>query len=350
MLVELDEREGFLHNAGGVDGFHAAMVDGAFAEKARAAFDRFAYDAGEGPGGTGGDVVGGAEDGDGGDAECAGDVHGAGIVGEEGAAGGGDGDELVEFGFAGKVVGFDAGGGDLRLDLVAEGAFIGGAEQGYRGGGLPGETDGGLGKAIGEPAFGGTVGGAGADADPVAGELAVAEEGLAVLYQVRDAGEADGIDGGDAVNEAGAAEEFEVVEALVVGDFAGFGWFDRVREEETAGIAGEADAGGDAGSPDEGGRIKGVGEEDGAVKVHAAQLPGEGEFGGKVAGAAGEVIGEDVVDEGFVVESGDPGAGEEGDMGLGKMAAEFRERGDAHDGVTNPIGGPYEDTTELHAL
>jgi len=220
---ELDEFEGGFDDAFGLDGGHAAVVDGTFAEEAGGTVDGFADDAGEGAGGAGGDMVGCAEDGYGGDGEGAGDVHGAGVVGEKGGAGGGDGDELVEFRFAGEVVDADLFGFDLRLDFFAEGAFVGGAEEGDGGIGFAGELDGGGGEAFGEPAFGGAVGGAGANADPVAAEVSLVEDLVAEAGEVVDAGEADGFDGGDAVDEAGAAEEFEVVEALVGRDFAGFG-------------------------------------------------------------------------------------------------------------------------------
>src|SRR5579863_8150806 len=89
------------------------MVDGAFAFEAGAAIDGFANDAGERSGGSGGDVIGGAEDGDGGHAEGGGDVHGPGIVGDVDAAGGGEIDEFGERGVAREILSRGAeGGGD----------------------------------------------------------------------------------------------------------------------------------------------------------------------------------------------------------------------------------------------
>src|SRR4051794_13161473 len=92
------------------------MVDGAFAEEARAAFGMVPDDAREWAGGAGGDVVRGAEDGDGGDAEGGGDVHGPRVIGEEEAAGGGEVDELAEGSGAGEI----ARAGDLGGDGLAE--------------------------------------------------------------------------------------------------------------------------------------------------------------------------------------------------------------------------------------
>jgi len=84
--------------------------------------------------------------------------------------------------------------------------------------------------------------------------------------------------------------------------------------------------------------------------VHALELAGEVVLGAEVLGAAGEGVGENVVDEGGVVEAGDPGHGEEGDVGVGEALAQGGECGDAHDGVTNPVGGANEDAAKLHAL
>ena len=60
---------------GGRDTGHAAMVDGAFPFETRAALYGFADDAREGSGGSGGQVVSGAEDRNRGNAQRRSDVH-----------------------------------------------------------------------------------------------------------------------------------------------------------------------------------------------------------------------------------------------------------------------------------
>lgn len=286
------------------------MVDGAFAELARSAVEGLAEDAREGAGRPGGDMIRRAEDGDAGDAEGAGDVHRAGVVGEKGGAGGGDGDELIELRFARKIVVCDARGVEQSLDLLAEFAFVSRAEYGHAGAGLAGDFGGGFGEALWQPALGGAEGGAGADADPLAVEVQFAEEFAALFGEEGDAGEANGVDVRDSVDEASAAEEFEVVIPLVFRDFAGFGRGDGVGQEQAAAVAGVADAGGDAGGPDDGGGVEGVGQEDGAVEVEFAEFLGQTPFGGEILRATGEVVGDDVIDERTVIEAGDPRAGQ----------------------------------------
>ncbi len=326
------------------------MVDRALAEQTGAALDLLADDTGEGSGGAGGDVIGGAENGDCRNVERSGDVHGAGVICKEGDAGGGDGDKLFELRFAREIMDSDAFGGDGDFDIFAEFAFSLGAKYGHAGGGLAGQIDGGGGEAFGEPALGGTKGCAGADAKPVAAELALAKDRVALFDKVFETGDSNGVHGGEAVDEAGATKEFEIVEALMIRDFARFWRPNWVREEQAAAIAGVADAGGDASGPDEGGGFEGVGKEDGAIETLCVQFPGEAPFTGDVFGAAGEGVGDNVVDQGVVIETGDPRAGKECDAGIGKTASDLRQRGDAHDGVTDPVGGAHEDTAKLHAL
>ena len=79
-------------------------------------------------GGAGGGVVGRAEDRHGGDAERRGDVHGAGIVGQKQAAGGGQIDEFAQRGLAGKVMDVDAGGPQRFRHSFAQRPLARGAE------------------------------------------------------------------------------------------------------------------------------------------------------------------------------------------------------------------------------
>ena len=107
---------------------HAAMIDGTFALQARAALHRLRGPrCASGPVGPVVGVVGRAEDGDRRDAERGGDVHGSGIVGEVHAAGGGQIDELGERRFAREVL---DGGGDGCGDRRAQIALVFRAEDG----------------------------------------------------------------------------------------------------------------------------------------------------------------------------------------------------------------------------
>ncbi len=79
------------------------MVDGAIAQQARAALGVLADDARVLAGGSGSGVVRRAEHRRYGNAQRAGDVHRAGIVGEEQATCRGQIDELAQGGFAGEI-------------------------------------------------------------------------------------------------------------------------------------------------------------------------------------------------------------------------------------------------------
>ena len=149
----------------GFDASHAAVVDGAFAEETGAAFDRMSNDAREGAGGTGGLIVSGTENSNGGDTEGRADVHSTGIVGEDETAGGEDFDEGGEGGFSGEVDGFDFGVGDSGANLFADFEFGLGAQDQGSGAGFASDLDGGFGEAFGKPAFCGAISGSGADSD-----------------------------------------------------------------------------------------------------------------------------------------------------------------------------------------
>jgi len=79
---------------------HAAVVDGAVAEQAGAGNPRAGAGCGNGGRRRGGNPVGGSEDGEGGARPTRSDMHGAGIVGQEQTAGGGQLDELRQRGLS----------------------------------------------------------------------------------------------------------------------------------------------------------------------------------------------------------------------------------------------------------
>ena len=89
----------FLHG----DFCHAAEVDGAFAEEAGAAFHFLANDLAARASGTGQDGFCGSENGDERCADEVGEVHGAGVVGQEAAELGEQIHQLAECGFSCEV-------------------------------------------------------------------------------------------------------------------------------------------------------------------------------------------------------------------------------------------------------
>src|SRR4051812_3230193 len=111
-----DQIAGGLRNALRGDAGHAAVIDRTFAEQTGRTFGVLANYPGQRTGGTGGGVVGGSEDGHGGDTQGGGDVHGAGIVGEEHPAGGGELDKLAKAGAAGQTL----RAGDTGSDSLAQ--------------------------------------------------------------------------------------------------------------------------------------------------------------------------------------------------------------------------------------
>ena len=106
------------------DAFHAGVVV-ALAEAAGVAGDVVAEDVLELAVGTDEVGRGWAVDGDDGFAEGDGDVEWAGVVAEDEGGAVEEGDHLGEGGLAGEI----GGGGGGGLDLVAEGFFVGAAEE-----------------------------------------------------------------------------------------------------------------------------------------------------------------------------------------------------------------------------
>jgi len=243
------------------DGGHAGEIDGAGAEEAGATGGGVADDVVDGAEGTGEGGFGGAEEGDRGDIEEGGEVHGAGVIGEEEIAGAEFLVELGEGSFAdeidemrgGEVSGGDDGIGDGAIFFDAEdfpgavGALVEGVESG-------GET-------LWEPALCGSVFGAWAEAD----------DGGSGGGDGAWSGEGRGVSGIGA-DEGG---EGEVIVDLVLGRsgggrflFGAFGLEDLV-EEPASMVAWSADASGDVGEEDFEGGAEGIGEEDGGVELVA---------------------------------------------------------------------------------
>lgn len=74
------------------------------------------------------------------------------------------------------------------------------------------------------------------------------------------------------------------------------------------------------------------------------QRPADAPFFGPIARAALGAPGDEFVAEGFAaVEVGDPGHGEDGDVGVREALAQGAQGGQGHDGVTNPVGGADQD-------
>ncbi len=223
--------------------------------------DWFADDAGEWADGAGANMIGAAEDRHAGGADCVGDVHCATIVGEHELAIADELDEFAQSGAAGVVVdfdtaGFEAGfyyGDDICLSRAAEERDSRATGQSY--------ISSSFGESLGIPTLGTAECGPRADAN----------YGLGVTF---DTVEADGRVCVIAVNPAGEAQEFEVVETLVADHRHG----DRMSEQEAAAIAIVAGAFGDAGEESEGRSLKGILQKERFVEA-AAQGLGQGEFG-----------------------------------------------------------------------
>src|SRR5579884_72546 len=92
---------------------HAAMVNGALAQKARTAIDRSPHDASQGRRRAGRLRIGCAEYSDGRDADGRGDVHGAAVIGHKRHAGRGKVDEFGQTGAPGQI-------SRLRSDLLSD--------------------------------------------------------------------------------------------------------------------------------------------------------------------------------------------------------------------------------------
>jgi len=148
---------------GGLDFEHAAEVDGAFPEETGTALDVAADDGVTVPEWTGEGGLGRAEDGDDGHAEMGGEVHGAGVVGQEEMALQELVHEFLQSGFADEIPAFlaKASGDDLADRRIPGHAEERPGEFAIFGDGLSGFEE-----TLGGVALGGAVFRAGAKADP----------------------------------------------------------------------------------------------------------------------------------------------------------------------------------------
>ncbi len=328
----------------GADGGHAAMVDGAFAAEARAAFDGFANDARERTSGTGGDIIGGAKDRDGRDAQRGRDVHRSGVVREINATGRGHFDEFAERGFAGEVPDGDTDGG---RDRVAELALVFRSEDGDARAGFFRHAIGGFGETLGEPSLGGAVCRAGAYTDYAFAQAESTQAFDTGIARGSCSIETNQVVRGHRVDDSGAAEEFEVIETLVFGDVAGARHRDRTRQQRASAIARVSDALWNSGDARDGGGFEGVLEEDCGIEMESAKFacgsPFLGEFGGGV--------GYDAVAKWLAaVEVRDPGFREDRNFGVRKTLAQGTQCGEGHDGIADPVGGAHQNSVEVHAV
>jgi hypothetical protein len=86
-------------------------------------------------------------------------------------------------------------------------------------------------------------------------------------------------------------------------------------------------------------------EEDGAIEGAWFERPCGPEFVGKGPGR----VGNHLIAEGLaMIQVGDPGFGEDGDVGVRKAFPQGSQGGQRHYGVADPVGGPYEDLLIRH--
>ncbi len=137
------------------------------------------------------------------------------------------------------------------------------------------------------------------------------------------------------VDKAGAAQQFQVIEALVARDLAGLGRRNRVGEQPAAPVAPVADAAGNARHPCCQRGVEGIGQQDGAIEILAAQ------GGGGLAAARAEYHG---VDGRFAgVQIGDHGARGDGYMRAWEGFAHGTDGRQRHHGVAQPVGCADQD-------
>ena len=141
------------------------------------------------------------------------------------------------------------------------------------------------------------------------------------------------------LDHAGAAQQFQVVEAFVTRNVAGLGHGDGVREQQAAAVAIVADALRDAGQPGDAARHR--------RRSAAGWRNRNARCGGGRRSRGGRAsplrrVEDHPVDGGFAgVEVGHPGTREHGEVGVREDAAEGADRRQRHDGIAHPIGGAH---------
>ncbi len=343
-LILFQQVQGDLRYSIRFDAGHAAVVDGAFALEAGAAFDWFAHDAGEGTGGAGGDIVRCAEDRYRRHAQGGGDMHGSGIVGEIDAAGGGHIDKFGERCLAREISrGSGAGAGNGITQL----AFRLRSEDGDVCAEVVGDAAGGCGEAVGKPLFRGSIGGSGADADDGFAEAQGLESSEAGDARGGCAVEADHFIIRQSVKNSGAVQEFEIVKTLMPRNFSTLRNRDGFREKRTAAVARVADAFGNAREERDGRGFEGVLKKNGAVEIFGAQGAGGLPFSGQ----SFRRVGDHAMAEGFAaIEIGYPRLGENGDFREGEFFVQGAQGGEGHYGVADPVGGAHQNLAIGHSF
>ena len=203
------------------------MIDGAFAKQAGAALGVLAHHAGKRSGGAGSGIVGGAEDGDGGNAERRGHVHRSGIVSQNQTAGGGQIDEFAKAGLARQIADVLAGLPQMVRHGLTQRALGGGTENQkcY----FPRQQRRAFREALREPSLGIAIRRARADARHRRADSQRAQVPGTRIARRRNSVEPDGVALGEALHHAGAPQQFEIVEALMPRNIARFGHRDRLR-------------------------------------------------------------------------------------------------------------------------
>jgi hypothetical protein len=120
------------------------------------------------------------------------------------------------------------------------------------------DLSGGGGEAIGQPAFGGSESGSGADADDRHGDTPNCEALAAARGGGGRAFEANVVNWREGFDNAGAAKQFEIVEALMGGNVTAGGRWDGLGEQEAAAIAVVTDHAWDSGELRDRGRFERV--------------------------------------------------------------------------------------------
>lgn len=233
------------------------MIGGTAAEEAGAAIGFLLDDGAARGNGRGAERVGGTEDGNDGQTDCGGHVHGARIVTEEEMALREQGGKIGDDGFAGEIDGLTVHVGD---NGVGDGRFGGGAEEDDVGVVLDEKAIGPFGETPRGPTFGGAVGCPSADGDAASmwARASIDQSLCGVVARGIGNLQRDVVDFRQGVEPARATNKFQIVELFVGRNFAGPGDGDGFSEERAAGVASVADALRNSGAPGKPCGVEGV--------------------------------------------------------------------------------------------
>ena len=148
------------------------------------------------------------------------------------------------------------------------------------------------------------------------------------------------------VENPGAVQEFQIVEAFVARDFAAARDRDGAGQQQSAAIARIADAFRDAGGISNGGGFESVLQEDRAIEVFARErAPGGPLFAERFGSVGNHAVTERLA----MVEIGHPGFRQNRDFSLRKTFAQRAQGGQGHNGVSQPVGGADQDAIIEHS-